>query len=286
MDENKYSIGRFASILGIDADTIRYYEKIGLLQSRRDENNYRYYTDSDCRKLMTCRELRALGFSLKQIQRGQCDFESEPFEKFLSEREKKIDREIEYLYAVKKQLQICREAAQSVGQKPKITIVRRRQGYYFFRQTDNARLVDHQSAATVKKLMDLQPLVFRGGVVSREELLSGKPYDFLSFSCGLMVEKNSLTDSLLIGAADSLFTWDLCAQVLISGEFAETDADGNPMQALMREVSEQGYEIGEAAISRILPSNIDANRWHLLYSIPLKEIPLSDKEKHIKENGE
>lgn len=287
MDENKYSIGRFAAILGIDADTIRYYEKIGLLQSRRDENNYRYYTDTDCRKLMTCRELRALGFSIKQIQSAQCDFESEQFAGFLGEREREIDREIEYLHAVQKQLRICREAAQRAGKKPEMTIVRRRQGYYFFRQTDNVKLVDHQSAVTVKKLMDLQPLVFRGGVVSREELLSGKPYDILKFACGLMVEKGALKDSSLIRAADALFTWELCAQVLVSGDFSQEDSGELQLRALLEEICAQGYEIGEAAISRILPSNVDAGRWHLLYSIPLKEAAPSPTGKtHKKENGE
>ena len=286
MDENKYSIGRFAAILGIDADTIRYYEKIGLLQSRRDENNYRYYTDTDCRKLMTCRELRALGFSIKQIQSAQCDFESEQFAGFLGEREREIDREIEYLHAVQKQLRICREAAQRVGKKPEMTIIRHKQGYYFFRQTDNVKLLDHQSAITVKKLMDLQPLVFRGGVVSREELLSGKPCDFLRFACGLMVEKSMLRDSSLIRAADALFTWDLCAQVLLSGDFSQEDSGERQLRPLLEEISAQGYEIGEVAISRILPSNVDADRWQLLYSIPLKEANPSPVGKlYKKESG-
>ena len=168
-----------------------------------------------------------------------------------------------------------------------MTIVRRRQGYYFFRQTDNVKLVDHQSAATVKKLMDLQPLVFRGGVVSREELLSGKPYDFLKFACGLMVEKGALKDSSLIRAADALFTWELCAQVLVSGDFSQEDSGEMQLRALLEEICAQGYEIGEAAISRILPSNVDAGRWHLLYSIPLKEAaPLPTGKTHKKENGE
>ena len=43
------------------------------------------------------------------------------------------------------------------------------------------------------------------------------------------------------------------------------------LRALLEEICARGYEIGEAAISRILPSNVDAGRWHLLYSIPLKE---------------
>ena len=36
-------IGAFAELTGISAYTLRYYEKMGLIQPYRDENGYRNY---------------------------------------------------------------------------------------------------------------------------------------------------------------------------------------------------------------------------------------------------
>ena len=42
---NTYTIGELAKILGITPETIRYYERKGIIASIHDEKtNYRYYT--------------------------------------------------------------------------------------------------------------------------------------------------------------------------------------------------------------------------------------------------
>jgi len=44
--KNRYTIGDMSSICNISRKALRYYEKIGLISStRNDFNNYRYYTD-------------------------------------------------------------------------------------------------------------------------------------------------------------------------------------------------------------------------------------------------
>ena len=67
MAEKQYSIGRFSKLLGVSSDTVRYYEKQGIVRTRRTCNNYRYFTDTDCRGLMMSRMLRSLGFPLKEV---------------------------------------------------------------------------------------------------------------------------------------------------------------------------------------------------------------------------
>jgi DNA-binding transcriptional MerR regulator len=65
---SKYSIGEFARMIGINAQTPRYYEKIGLIQSKKQENRYRYYSDVDCRRVLESRLHSSLGFTLKEMQ--------------------------------------------------------------------------------------------------------------------------------------------------------------------------------------------------------------------------
>lgn len=42
-----YSIGEFAEKTGLSIPTLRYYEQEKLIYSHREENNRRYYDDSD-----------------------------------------------------------------------------------------------------------------------------------------------------------------------------------------------------------------------------------------------
>ncbi|MBU9790372.1 MerR family transcriptional regulator [Lentilactobacillus sp. G22-6] len=42
-----YGIGKFSRIVNISVDTLRYYEKEGLIVPKRDNVNRRQYTDHD-----------------------------------------------------------------------------------------------------------------------------------------------------------------------------------------------------------------------------------------------
>ncbi|HGM6066454.1 TPA: helix-turn-helix domain-containing protein [Stenotrophomonas maltophilia] len=63
------TIGQLARQTGTKAETIRYYEKIGLLQPPlRSDGNYRYFSAQDQRRLSFVRRARELGFSIEQIR--------------------------------------------------------------------------------------------------------------------------------------------------------------------------------------------------------------------------
>ena len=50
-----FKIGEVADMLGISTDTLRFYEKKGLLASRKDpKNGYRYYEPQEISNLMDC----------------------------------------------------------------------------------------------------------------------------------------------------------------------------------------------------------------------------------------
>lgn len=63
------SIGSLAKQTGVAVETVRYYEKIGLLpEPVRTAGNYRSYSRSDLQRLGFIRRARDLGFSLDQIR--------------------------------------------------------------------------------------------------------------------------------------------------------------------------------------------------------------------------
>lgn len=64
-------IQELAEQTGLTADTIRYYEKEGLLDHRhltRDRNNYRNYTGDAVARLALIKKLQSVGFSLAELR--------------------------------------------------------------------------------------------------------------------------------------------------------------------------------------------------------------------------
>lgn len=62
-------IGELAQLTGSQVETIRYYERAGILtEPQRGDNNYRYYGKAHVRRLGFVRRCRALGFSLKEVR--------------------------------------------------------------------------------------------------------------------------------------------------------------------------------------------------------------------------
>ena len=62
-----FKIGEISQLYHIGADSLRYYEKLGILKPKRGENQYRLYHLDDIWRLNVIRELRELGFSMEQI---------------------------------------------------------------------------------------------------------------------------------------------------------------------------------------------------------------------------
>lgn len=68
-DKEYFKIGEITRLFGVGPDSIRYYEKMGLISPTRDENsNYRLYSLEDIRQIMVVRELLSLEFSTEEIR--------------------------------------------------------------------------------------------------------------------------------------------------------------------------------------------------------------------------
>lgn len=66
----KLKIGALAKMIGINIQSIRYYERRGLLlPSVRLESGYRLYDEKAVKRLKFIRYSKKLGFSLKEIER-------------------------------------------------------------------------------------------------------------------------------------------------------------------------------------------------------------------------
>lgn len=63
------TIGRLARASGVNLETIRYYERLGLMpEPPRTEGGHRLYDEPHRRRLSFIRRARELGFTLEQIR--------------------------------------------------------------------------------------------------------------------------------------------------------------------------------------------------------------------------
>lgn len=97
---DNYSIRQVSNLLCIPKDSLRYYDKLGLVSPKRGENNYRYYDDQDLIDLRYIEVMKFCGFSLSEIHelfqlKRKPDERNHPvFIRILAEKEQILDKKI------------------------------------------------------------------------------------------------------------------------------------------------------------------------------------------------
>lgn len=89
-----YQIGEVADLVGVSRDTLRHYEKIGLLAPQKAENGYRYYTDSDIHNLISILYRRKMNLGLDAIKYSYHMFSDASFDNLLCQQIAAEEQEI------------------------------------------------------------------------------------------------------------------------------------------------------------------------------------------------
>ena len=99
-----YKIGEISNLYNIGTDSLRYYEEMGILNPKRDNNGYRMYSINDIRKLNIIRELRSIGFSINEIKAHLADFNLQKTKELFIKAIDTIDEKICQLEQLRNQL--------------------------------------------------------------------------------------------------------------------------------------------------------------------------------------
>jgi MerR family copper efflux transcriptional regulator len=104
------NIGQLAEQAGVSADTLRYYEREGLIEPpARAANGYRSYREVDAQRVRFVRSAQALGFTLAEIrgilpQLNAGRMERRAIEAHLQSKIAEIDGHIRQMQAKKREL--------------------------------------------------------------------------------------------------------------------------------------------------------------------------------------
>lgn len=99
----QYTISELAQAADVPTTTVRYYERVGLVQPEdRSAGNYRLYSDESLRKLRFIRAAQSVGFTLEAVKTllGSQDGRTPPcreVQKLIEERLADIDRRLKDL---------------------------------------------------------------------------------------------------------------------------------------------------------------------------------------------
>ena len=105
-----FSIGEAAKAVHTTSETLRHYDRIGLVKpGKRDEwTNYRYYTEQDIVRLNTVRALQLMDLPLQEIKKVLEYDDLEQIIDFLNRAEKKADKKIAALQYSKSKIQLTK----------------------------------------------------------------------------------------------------------------------------------------------------------------------------------
>lgn len=104
---DRLTIGQMSKINNVSEQTLRYYDKIGILKPIEVDKItcYRYYSMKQCATLDMIQYLKSLGMTLKDIEVQLKTYDTKLIKRFLEEKSRNIDAEIEELVHQKNALQ-------------------------------------------------------------------------------------------------------------------------------------------------------------------------------------
>jgi DNA-binding transcriptional MerR regulator len=111
---NRLKIGEVSKQTGVAVGGLRYYESLGLIESKRGANSYRYYPPETVQQVRFIKKAQALGFSLEDIGdvltvHHQGDVPCEFVQSLLQDKIQQLAAQIQEMVAFKTELEQYRD---------------------------------------------------------------------------------------------------------------------------------------------------------------------------------
>lgn len=94
--KNALYIGEVSNLLNISKDTLRYFDKEGIVVAKKGNNNYRYYDDWDINFLIEYKKYREFGFNVNQTKEILYNDSLNTLKDRMKSNELEIEKKIRY----------------------------------------------------------------------------------------------------------------------------------------------------------------------------------------------
>ncbi len=258
--KTKFTVGEMAKIHNVSAQTLRYYDKIGLLKPEYvDKNNsYRYYGIDQFALLDAVVFLRSLGLSINDIKSYINDRKLNSFLNILELQKKTISMEIKRLKVLEKGIDIKLDSIKDSMNKawnPKVEILPKDDRYILYvnleKQLNNVEF--EYSLLELGELIKDENLMFQGVItlgMKKEDFIEGKYQSFSTMA--LLFDKNLFLQNKVLKIPSGLF-----ATLTYFGSY---EMGEEHFKQLHEEIDKKGYvpsgdililNVAEAAFSEV-----------------------------------
>lgn len=265
-----YTISEFAKIIGVTTDTLRVYEKKGIIKPLKDDkNNYRYFDDLDCRNILISRWYRSLQVSLKNVE-GLISHPNKLMLTNLIEKQRySLEEEIEQKSNLLKKMNEINDELNQVDLLLNKCYIKTLPGFYRLKQTNKTDLLDNAyKESLIKEWMNWLPYTFYSIRINQEDLL--KKRSIIDYDWGLAINDGEM----------ELFNLTISDNVdytppnqYISSIFISRDEDIlNSIQYMLKYIDNNNFKINGDSIGRIILVDEDqeGKKTYLEINIPIE----------------
>ena len=181
-----YKIGEVAKLLGISSETVRYYEREGVIQSQKIDqgSGYRYYEALDINALMRVRMYRNYGFTLQEAKEMLNFCTLEDIAKRLEDKKRELQAAVDWnkrlLACADRMINIHRSASEMLW---KCQIEESPGMYRFWYQIQDQLIGDPEIQKRVQIWTEKMPVVMPTPLFAKDDILAGNK----NFALGLCV---------------------------------------------------------------------------------------------------
>lgn len=141
--KDKYLMGEVCKLFNTTRDTLRYYEKMGLISPKKyDINGYRYYDVEDLNSLTDVFFLKKLNLSLGDIHKAIKNSTPSDILGIIKEKEKQLEEEMNKIRDIQKTLSSMKLNVQSCINNLDRLEIREEKGNFIFIETTEERKFD------------------------------------------------------------------------------------------------------------------------------------------------
>ncbi|CZT55429.1 MerR family transcriptional regulator [Solibaculum mannosilyticum] len=240
------TIGQMAKLNGVSQQTLRFYDKMGLLSPvyRGEDNQYRYYNIRQSAVLDIIQYMKSLGISLKDIKHQLDSQDLDYIEKALRQKQRQIDEEIRDLKFQRRAIERTVESFERYRSAPPdgsilMEYIGKRQMY---RIDAGINFYDHDLETYEEMLRQLRerlmadrlPQIYfcnAGTILRRDRLLKG---DFYSTEVFVFVDQEFVPETHMETVPAGNYLCIYCDNFYKEKEY---------VQRLMGYINNQGYQV-------------------------------------------
>ncbi|MDO5291972.1 MAG: MerR family transcriptional regulator [bacterium] len=264
-----YSVKEFCNIVGVPFSTLRYYERIKLLNpEKKKTNNYRIYNKEDIKTVNIFRYYRSLGIETAE---AVCILKSnnvgDIFKNSLISRENKI---IQEMFCLNRQLKAMKQMEESLKLQDTGEILICDEEKIFFIPSIKEGEAVLTEYAVIAKWSELLPITMHGRVLPSEFLASKNiPIEIYQYGIAIrerdscLLEAEYLRDAKALGHGKVLKVY---VEIL-----EENMKDNKQIQKALRYIRENDYEIIDDIFLEALPLCLEGQRNGEIVRIPIKK---------------